>query len=41
MYEQRAKWQSNPQARDQTETKMLDMLWQLSPSSLGHPRQPV
>jgi hypothetical protein len=41
MYEERAKWQSNPQARDRTETRMLDMVWQLSPSSTGHPRQPV
>jgi len=41
MYEARLKWESNAQARERTETRMLNYMWQLSPSSTGHPRQPV
>jgi len=41
LYEERLKWQSNKQQREKTETALLDYMWRLSPSSSGHPRQPV
>jgi len=40
-YEQRLRWESNKQARERTETALLDRVWKMSPSSTGHPRQPV